>query len=346
MQVKGSGTTKTKKTDKYSSGYYDDPSSYKGIVDEKGITDDPSSYKGSPTGGKEKEPYYSSLPKKEPTVNNTPVTVPQQEYTVPSFEEYMSAISVPEGDYSAYDRAMARLEEAREEQLNAQRAINAQNVARLRAGRSGIEEDAESAARQAYISKMMNQRDLEQRLSASGYSGGMTDSAYLNLLSNYENSRNAIQRDKFNALNELELQIALAESNGTNALNTINSGWYERMADIDLQRASAEQAYRQKAIEEYYESLQPTMTAGQVMDALANGYNGSGLLKQAAALGLIDETAAAPQTEVEQFSSSKAFREASAMANPLKALSAMREAGNITEQQYRDLTFALNNPNK
>lgn len=320
MQVKGGGTAKNNKTNKYSPGYYDDPSSYKGIPDEKGISDDPSSYKGSPTGGKEKEPYYSSsLPKKESTVNNTPVTVPQQEYPVPSFEEYMSAINVPEGDYSAYDRAMARLEEAREEQLNAQRAINAQNVARLRAGRSGIEEDAEAAARQAYVAKMMNQRDLEQRLSASGYSGGMTDSAYLNLLSNYENSRNAIQRNKFNALNELELQIALAESNGANALSTINSGWYDRMLDVETQRAAAEQAYRQKALENYNEWLK--------------------------------ENAEAPQTEpttgeVERFSSSKALREASAMASPLKALSAMREAGNITEQQYKDLTFALNNPNK
>ena len=102
---------------------------------------------------------------------------------------------------SSYDdalRAARRAQEARIEKA----------VSQVESQRPTIEQQAQEAARQAYINQQLALRDIPQQLAATGQSGGLTDSAMLGLNTNYQNIHNNILQNRDNALNQLNSQIA------------------------------------------------------------------------------------------------------------------------------------------
>ncbi len=62
----------------------------------------------------------------------------------------------------------------------------------------------DSQAKSAYISKLQNQRTLNDNLARAGIRGGTTETTNARLLSNYENNRNQIAANKSSALTAID----------------------------------------------------------------------------------------------------------------------------------------------
>lgn len=99
-----------------------------------------------------------------------------------------------------------------------QAAIDAyikQTVAGLEGQKTGINQSADEAARQAYISYMQSQAALPQALAASGYSGGMADSQRIALDANLQNAQKDITVNRDNALGGVDTAIQQARLEGS-----------------------------------------------------------------------------------------------------------------------------------
>lgn len=165
---------------KSTAGVFDDPSMYKGEI--QGITDDPSSYKGS----------------------TTTVKVPTVKPAAPSPEKTSSANKTSgkktstkknsSGSYNAYTSSDAEKDAA--------------EIASLEWQSDGMKRAASDAVRQAYVSRMIAERDLDQKLAAEGSTGGMSESARLRLKSGYEAERGKILRDLQDDLGGIKTKIA------------------------------------------------------------------------------------------------------------------------------------------
>lgn len=150
--------------------------------------------------------YYSQyLPENQPVME-----LPEIE--IPSFQEFL--------DQTGYDQ----YSEATQQRIQAavQQAVNSYN--------SQIEQtnkDSDELARQAYIAKMLGQKNLDQQLSAAGYAGGMADSQRIQTETNYENNLQSIENQRQLVIAELQQAIRDAQLSG------------------DLQAAQELQAYLQ-----------------------------------------------------------------------------------------------------
>lgn len=71
------------------------------------------------------------------------------------------------------------------------------------AQQESIRRATEEAQRQAYISSMVAERDLEQNLSAQGLSGGASESTLAKLRNNYANNRNSNEKEYLNTSTDL-----------------------------------------------------------------------------------------------------------------------------------------------
>lgn len=96
----------------------------------------------------------------------------------------------PKYDTSAYDNAIS----AYEQKMKA----DAESAKQTKAA----EYDAQAKA--AYISRLQNQRTLNDNLLAAGIRGGATETTNAKLLTNYENNRNQIAQNKSAALTSID----------------------------------------------------------------------------------------------------------------------------------------------
>lgn len=132
--------------------------------------------------------------------------------------------------------------------LQAQRAAQQAKidaaVAQLEGQRYTIEQNAKAAAKQAFINKMLAEKKLPQQMAASGYSGGLTDTAILSQNTDYENSRNSIVNNRDAALNELNTNIAQTKATGDISIAEMESQY-----QLMLQQQLAEQQARQQELE-------------------------------------------------------------------------------------------------
>lgn len=142
--------------------------------------------------------------------NQTWVQPPAVE--IPSFEEFLEQTG-----YDQYSEAtQQRIRTAVEQAVNNYQAQIEQT-----------NKDTEELARQAYVAKMLGQKNLDQQLSAAGYAGGMADSQRIQTETNYENNLQDIENQRLEVVAELERAIRDAQLTG------------------DLQAAQELQAYLQ-----------------------------------------------------------------------------------------------------
>lgn len=66
------------------------------------------------------------------------------------------------------------------------------------------EQDANSRLREAYVSRMQNERKLNDNLTRAGIRGGTTETSNLALQTNYENSRANIMSNRQKAIQEID----------------------------------------------------------------------------------------------------------------------------------------------
>ena len=99
--------------------------------------------------------------------------------------------------------------------------------------RQNLNSQAEKALQEAYINRMMNERNMAQQLNAQGLNGGAAESTIASMLNNYGNARNNINLSADNSLRELEQNY---NSNLANALQKYN----DALADAE----NSNMAYR------------------------------------------------------------------------------------------------------
>ena len=141
-----------------------------------------------------------------------------------------------------------------------QQAQTQQTINNLEAERPKINDQYNTSASQAYVNKMIQQRDLPQRMAALGLTGGASETSQLKLNTMYGNNMNDLTRQRDSSTNDLNLRIANARADGDNALGTIRNNfalqiaqaqaeYNERLAEAELQRQiwDAEQAAKAEA---------------------------------------------------------------------------------------------------
>lgn len=103
-----------------------------------------------------------------------------------------------------------------------------------------LNQNAENALREAYINRMMAEKNLSQRLNAQGLTGGAAESVIASLLNNYGSARNSIETQRLNdladLLNTYQNNTQSARQQYTDALNDLaNRNYnYERQLQNDL----------------------------------------------------------------------------------------------------------------
>ena len=159
-------------------------------------------------------------------------------YSAPAqSNDYMNSyISQMQSAMQAAQQAAADAQRRAEEQMRAAQEAQrrareeayqrsaAQQKANYEYGQGELNRATENALQQAYINRMLQQRNLAQQLSAQGLNGGASETTTAGMLNNYNNSRNALETERQNQLASLA--------------NT----YQNNMAQLENQRASGDAA--------------------------------------------------------------------------------------------------------
>ena len=151
------------------------------------------------------------------------------------------------------------------------------------ASRDVINRDATEAAREAYINRMMSQRNLAQNMAAQGLSGGASETTLAGLENNYGNARNQIAATANENLGSLEdlytknRNSAMQEYNDQLAADALARAQYMTQFENDRQNMLA-QAYDSQL--QQLMSLDPSFVAA--MSAATNSQAGYTPVNQAA----------------------------------------------------------------
>lgn len=128
----------------------------------------------------------------------------------------------------AQRRAEEQMRAAQEAQRRAREEAYQRSAAQQKAnyeyGQGELNRATDNALQQAYINRMLQQRNLAQQLSAQGLNGGASETTTAGMLNNYNNSRNALEAERQNQLASLA--------------NT----YQNNMAQLENQRASGDAA--------------------------------------------------------------------------------------------------------
>ena len=148
------------------------------------------------------------------------------------YDEYLRQMR--EAAQNAYDRGMSALNSAYDNQLtslaNNLNETNSQLENQYNRSKTSINQDAESSLRQAYINKMLSQKNLGQQMSAQGLTGGATETTLSSMLNNYNNARNNINTTTNNNLYNLE-------GNYSDNLSQARQAYNSAVASANLARA-------------------------------------------------------------------------------------------------------------
>ena len=135
----------------------------------------------------------------------------------------------PYEDYTDYyKQAYQDLEDKIREQ---NRLAVEQGTNRLNAQKDTINQAAEDNARQAYIMQMQAKKALPQQLVSQGATGGTTETANLGIQTTYQNTLNDINRNKVNAIQEID--NAIVDLKNTGNLATVEQVLANNQAMLD-----------------------------------------------------------------------------------------------------------------
>lgn len=127
---------------------------------------------------------------------------------------------------AAYDNAASLLKGNYDSQVGTLRSAKKKSTRELNV-------DSEQALREAYITKMQNQRDLNQRLASQGLNGGLAETTMARLANNYGNSRTQVNNTRNRSLAGINQTYA---EQLASALQNYN----QAMANLEMQRLNAE----------------------------------------------------------------------------------------------------------
>lgn len=151
------------------------------------------------------------------------------DYTNSYISQMQSAMqAAQQAAADAQRRAEEQMRAAQEAQRRAREEAYQRSAAQQKTnyeyGQGELNRATENAMQQAYINKMMSERNLAQQLAAQGLNGGASETTTAGMLNNYNNSRNALETERQNQLASLA--------------NTFQNN----MAQLENQRASGDAA--------------------------------------------------------------------------------------------------------
>ena len=224
----------------------------------------------------------------------------------------------------------ADFEKMLRENINAsvQQAVNS-----YEAQKQETEQDAQEMARQAYVAKLLGEKNMAQRLAAGGYAGGMAESAMLESETNYQNNLAEIQRQRQRALDEIQRAI-------DNARLTGDMEMANQLADYMAQVQSYYSDYYDQVLSQQMQMqrAQAEAAASAVTPSVTRSYTPS-------VTPAVTPTPAQPMTSSAALNA--AVRDAGgSAAQTIRNLQAMYNNGQINAAQLRDLSYAVANPGK
>ena len=228
----------------------------------------------------------------------------------------------------------ADFEKMLRENINAsvQQAVNS-----YEAQKQETEQDAQEMARQAYVAKLLGEKNMAQRLAAGGYAGGMAESAMLESETNYQNNLAEIQRQRQRALDEIQRAI-------DNARLTGDMEMANQLADYMAQVQSYYSDYydqmlsQQMQMQMQMQQAQAEAAASAVTHSVTQSYTPS-------VTPAVTPTPAQPMTSSAALNA--AVRDAGgSAAQTIRNLQTMYDNGQINAAQLRDLSYAVANPGK
>ena len=228
----------------------------------------------------------------------------------------------------------ADFEKMLRENINAsvQQAVNS-----YEAQKQETEQDAQEMARQAYVAKLLGEKNMAQRLAAGGYAGGMAESAMLESETNYQNNLAEIQRQRQRALDEIQRAI-------DNARLTGDMEMANQLADYMAQVQSYYSDYydqmlsQQMQMQMQMQQAQAEAAASAVTPSVTQSYTPS-------VTPAVTPTPAQPMTSSAALNA--AVRDAGgSAAQTIRNLQTMYDNGQINAAQLRDLSYAVANPGK
>lgn len=135
---------------------------------------------------------------------------------------------------AAYDRGVNTVNSAYANQLsslsNNLNETKSQLENSFNRSRDNINIEAADALRQAYINKMLSNRNLTQQLNAMGINGGAAETTLARMLNNYGNARNQIQVNQGRNLSSLE-------GNYNDNLSQVMQAYNTAVANAEMQKA-------------------------------------------------------------------------------------------------------------
>ena len=182
-----------------------------------------------------------------------------------------------EAAQQAYDRGMNQLNSAYNNQLSSLLSNLNSTKDQLRSSynqsRKSINTDAENALRQAYINRMLSEKNLSQQMSAMGLNGGATETTLAGMLNNYGNARNNINTTANTNLSNLEGKYNDSLAQAQQAYNSAvaNANLQKAQYAMNLEDALANnqigalnnyQNYLQQNDDRYLSLLQSAVQAG------------------------------------------------------------------------------------
>lgn len=127
----------------------------------------------------------------------------QQQQNLASYQQAQR-----EAAQNAYNSNMAALQAAYNAKItNLDKSLsNAKDqlLSQYDYSKQGINSDASRALQEAYVNKMLSQKNMQQQLTAQGLSGGASESSMAGLINNYGNARNEIDLARNDNLSSLE----------------------------------------------------------------------------------------------------------------------------------------------
>lgn len=200
---------------------------------------------------------------------------------------------------SAYNNNMAALNNAYNQKL-ASLDKNLDNMKTQLASqydysKSNINTDADRSLKEAYVNKMLSQKNLQQQLTAQGLSGGASESAIAGLINSYGNARNEIDTTRGENLAGLE--------------QTYNSNLADIMSNYESARQNAADARLQ------YQMQLENALANNATDSYSNLYNAMSSLDSSYLAAMQNALANQASYSAKQTSASNGVNNASTSGN-------------------------------
>ena len=201
-----------------------------------------SSYSSSVSGTNPYGSYLDQLQKlyAQQKANLNAYQQAQQQAAQNAYNNNMAALN------NAYNQKIAPLDK----NLN---NMKTQLASQYDYSKGNINTDADRSLKEAYVNRMLSQKNLQQQLSAQGLSGGASESAMAGLINNYGNARNEIETTRGENLAGLE--------------QTYNSNLADMMSNYESARQNAADTRLQ------YQIQLENALANNSTDSYGNLYN-------------------------------------------------------------------------